>query len=115
MNNDEEFEPNEDEIHDDFVGVYVLDDDSHALVEVAVGMIHMLSHTQVDEEARINCMAIADEIAERFGINAEAIDVERLELSDGEVVYKPLGGVMGDEDIPEAEGPAVDPEEPQSG
>jgi len=94
-----------------FEGVYILDDDTHRLVEVVIGMIHMLASTQVDETARENCFIIADEMSSRFAVDADDVEVEEIIHGD-EVLYKPRGGVMGDE--PEdAEGPA--PDEPQSG
>lgn len=91
-------------------GVYVVDDDTLRLLEVVVGMIHMLSHTQVDEGARENCAIIAEELAERFALPLEGdIEVEEI-ISGDEVLYRPRGGVMGD-DEPEAEGPAPDERE----
>ena len=94
-----------------FEGVYIVDEDTARLLEVVVGMIQMLGNTQVDETARENCYVIAQELAERFGVPEDEIEVEEIIHGD-EVLYKPRGGVMGDEPIPEedeepeAEGPA---------
>lgn len=90
---------------------YDVDEDTHNLLLVVRGMITMLSNTQVDEQARDNCMIIADTLAERFLLEADDIEVEEIIHGD-EILYKPRGGVMGDEE-PEAEGPAV--EKPDKG
>jgi hypothetical protein len=107
VNDEEEYE-NEEESEDasDFDGgIYVVDDDTARLLEVVIGMIHMLATTQMEETSRENCHIIADELAERFAITlAGDIEVEEIIHGD-EVLYKPRGGVMGD-DAPEAEGPA---------
>jgi hypothetical protein len=105
----------EDEDATGFEGVYIVDEDTARLLEVVVGMIHMLGNTQVDEAARDNCFVIAQELAERFGVPDDEIEVEEIIHGD-EVLYKPRGGVMGDEPIPEddepeeGEAPAVDAE-----
>lgn len=107
MNDEEEYESEEEsEDSSDFDGgVYVVDDDTARLLEVVIGMIHMLATTQMEETSRENCHIIADELAERFAITlAGDIEVEEIIHGD-EVLYKPRGGVMGD-DAPEAEGPA---------
>ena len=109
MNDEEEYESEEEsEDSSDFDGgVYVVDDDTARLLEVVIGMIHMLATTQMEETSRENCHIIADELAERFAITlAGDIEVEEIIHGD-EVLYKPRGGVMGD-DAPEAEGPAPD-------
>lgn len=89
-------------------GFYIVDSDTQRLLEVVIGMIHMLSQTQMEANARENCAIIADELAERFGLSDVDLEVEEIIHGD-EVLYKPRGGVMGD-DKPEAEGPAVDAE-----
>lgn len=111
MNNDND---NNENISDDdeaqpFEGFYAVDDDTLKLLEVVYGMLQMLAQTQVDEGARENCHIIAEEFADRFGVGADDIEVEEIIHGD-EVLYKPRGGVMGDE---EPEGSA--PEKPQSG
>lgn len=107
MNDDDtnEYENEDDNASDYDGGVYVVDDDTARLLEVVIGMIHMLATTQMEETSRENCHIIADELAERFAITlAGDIEVEEIIHGD-EVLYKPRGGVMGD-DAPEAEGPA---------
>ena len=107
MNDDSDYnDDDEAEFEDGYDGgVYVVDDDTARLLEVVIGMIHMLATTQMEETSRENCHIIADELAERFAITlAGDIEVEEIIHGD-EVLYKPRGGVMGD-DVPEAEGPA---------
>ena len=105
----EDDDDRDDELEDDddgFEGVYIVDEDTARLLEVVVGMIHMLGNTQVDEAARENCHIIAQELAERFGVSEDSMEVEEIIHGD-EILYKPKGGVFGDEPTePEAEGPA---------
>jgi hypothetical protein len=96
----EEDRDDEGEELESYEGVYIVDEDTARLLEVVVGMIHMLGNTQVDEVARENCHVIADELAHRFGVTEDEILVEEIIHGD-EVLYKPRGGVMGDEPIPE--------------
>ena len=101
MSDDWDDEEREDgEELEQFEGVYIVDEDTLRLLEVVVGMIHMLGNTQVDEVARENCHVIADELAHRFGVTEDEILVEEIIHGD-EVLYKPRGGVMGDEPIEE--------------
>ena len=104
--NDNEPQPQEPE---QFEGAYAVDEDTEALLSVVVGMLNMLAQTQVDETARENCLIIAQELADRFMLDGEDIEVEEIIHGD-EILYRPRGGVMGDEE-PEAEGPA--PESPE--
>lgn len=90
-----------------FEGAYSVDDDTERLLEVVVGMLQMLAQTQVDEGARENCYIIAQELSDRFMLSAEDIEVEEI-LHGDEILYRPRGGVMGDE---EPEGSA--PESPE--
>ena len=90
-----------------FEGFYAVDDDTLRLLEVVYGMLQMLAQTQVDEGARENCHIIAEEFADRFGVGADDIEVEEI-ISGDEILYRPRGGVMGDE---EPEGSA--PESPE--
>ena len=114
----EDDDDRDDDLEDEepgFEGTYIVDDDTLRLLEVVVGMIHMLGNTQVDELARENCHVIADELAHRFGVTEDEILVEEIIHGD-EVLYKPRGGVMGDEPIPEEDFPeaANDSEEPEA-
>lgn len=88
-----------------FEGVYVVDEDTARLLEVVVGMIHMLGNTQVDEQARDNCYVIAQELSERFGVPDDSMEVEEIIHGD-EILYKPKGGVFGDEPLEPEEGEA---------
>ena len=107
-------EPLEGTEPEQFEGVYIVDDETLELLTTAVGCLGMLSQVQLDEAPRENLLIIADELAARFGLS-ENIEVEEQvhTTEDGEeIIYRPKGGVMGDEPE-EAEGPA--PEQPQSG
>ena len=55
--NDEEYESeNESENASDYDGgVYIVDDDTARLLEVVIGMVHMLATTQMEETSRENC------------------------------------------------------------
>lgn len=110
MDDHEEHDEELDHDQSPFEGVYILDDDTADLVATAIGVLQMTAGVQLGEDHRENLMIIAEELAQRFGL-VEDINVEEVTHGD-EILYKPLGGVMGDdEDTPEqAEGPAVDSE-----
>ena len=80
--------------------VYLVDDDTRNLIEVALNCMLQLSDAQVDDESAQSLMAIADSIALRF--NIEKADVEETvhTTDDGEeeIIYKPRGGVFKDQD-----------------
>ena len=103
MNDDNDFEDDNDDFENEDGydgGVYIIDDDTARLVEVVVGMIHMLAATQMEDNSRENCLVIADELSERFGIGPVGeFEVEEIIHGD-EVFYKPRGGVMGDDPLP---------------
>ena len=108
--------PNDDDYDDDeeFEGVYVVDDDTADLLSTAIGVLQMMSQIQMGEDHRENLLIIADAIQERFAIEKDSIQVEEVvienpDTGEEEILYKPPGGVMGDES-PEAEGPAADSE-----
>ena len=104
----------EDTNDDEFEGVYVVDDDTADLLATAIGILQMMSQVQMGEDHRENLLIIADEIQARFAIEKDSIQVEEVvidnpDTGEQEILYKPPGGVMGDEpipDSPEAEGPA---------
>jgi hypothetical protein len=104
----------EDTNDDEFEGVYVVDDDTADLLATAIGILQMMSQIQMGEDHRENLLIIADEIQARFAIEKDSIQVEEVvidnpDTGEQEILYKPPGGVMGDEpipDSPEAEGPA---------
>jgi len=116
MNQDDiENQDNTDE-DDDFEGVYVVDDDTADLLATAIGILQMMSQVQLGEDHRENLLIIADAIQERFAIEKDSIQVEEIvtqnpETGEEEILYKPPGGVMGDEIKPDkGEAPAVDSE-----
>lgn len=89
---------NDDEIPldpEDEVPTYDVDDGTLELLEVALNCLVSLSEVQFHEEARLNLVTIADEIAARFGISAGVIETT---TEDGETILRPRGGVFGDED-----------------
>ena len=104
MNDDSDYNDDDDdaEFEDGYDGgVYIVDDDTARLLDVVVGMIHMLAATQMEDVSRENCLVIADELSERFGIGpvGDSFEVEEIIHGD-EVFYKPRGGVMGDDPLP---------------
>ena len=107
--------PNDDDYdEEEFEGVYVVDDDTADLLSTAIGVLQMMSQIQMGEDHRENLLIIADAIQERFAIEKDSIQVEEVvienpDTGEEEILYKPPGGVMGDES-PEAEGPAADSE-----
>ena len=116
MNQDDiENQDNTDE-DDDFEGVYVVDDDTADLLATAIGILQMMSQVQLGEDHRENLLIIADAIQERFAIEKDSIQVEEIvtqnpETGEEEILYRPPGGVMGDELKPDkGEAPAVDSE-----
>lgn len=76
---------------------YVLDDDTMALVEIALNCMITLSDAQLDDDARENLVTIADELANRF--NLVSMEVEEASSNDStEIIYKPKGGLFEDDD-----------------
>lgn len=91
--------------------VYIVDDQTEALLLSVVGCVQILANSQMSERARDDLHLIALELQDRFGLDDEEVRVEELvhtdpDTGDEEIFYKPLGGVMRDEEPPEAEGPA---------
>lgn len=93
---DDDFEhDDDDEELEEFDGVYVLDEETTAIVVTAIGCLEMLASVQIDENARINLETIAQEMAARFAI--DSIELEE-EEHEGEYILKPLGGVFGSDE-----------------
>ena len=114
MNQDDIHNDDDDYDEEEFEGVYVVDDDTADLLSTAIGVLQMMSQIQMGEDHRENLLIIADAIQERFAIEKDSIQVEEVvienpDTGEEEILYKPPGGVMGDES-PEAEGPAADSE-----
>ena len=94
---------NEDDIQGDNLEeppVYILDAETTVLIETALNCLITLADAQIDETSKDNLELIADEIADRFGINTYKV-VETVHTdSDGteEVIYSPQGGLgLGDD------------------
>ena len=112
--NQDDYDDDDYEDDEEFEGVYVVDDDTADLLSTAIGVLQMMSQIQMGEDHRENLLIIADAIQERFAIEKDSIQVEEVvienpDTGEEEILYKPPGGVMGDES-PEAEGPAADSE-----
>lgn len=106
MNQDDIENQDDTDEDDDFEGVYVVDDDTADLLATAIGILQMMSQVQLGEDHRENLLIIADELRARFAIEKDSIQVEEIvthnpETGEEEILYKPPGGVMGDEDKPE--------------
>ena len=108
MNQDDELDPqasNDDDYDgDEFEGVYVIDDETADLLASAIGIVQMTAGMQLDEDARENLLVIADAIQERFAIEQSSMVVEEHvivnpDTGEEEVLYKPKGGVFGDEPL----------------
>lgn len=116
MNQDDIESEDNTEPQDEFEGVYIVDDDTADLLATAIGILQMMSQVQLGEDHRENLVIIAEELRARFAIEKDSMQVEEIviqnpETGEDEILYKPPGGVMGDEDNPEkGEAPAVDSE-----
>jgi len=86
----------DDELNED--PVYIIDDDTTALVEVALNALMTLSDAQVDDMSAEALAAIADSLADRFGINRFEVIETRHTDDNGkeEIIYSPKGGIMPD-------------------
>ena len=111
--NDEHDDEETSENSTEFEGAYVVDDDTADLLATAIGIIHLSATMQMGEDHRENLLIIADELQARFAIESDSIAVEEQlvvnpDTGEQELLYRPRGGVMGDEPEQEAEGPAAD-------
>ena len=95
---------NEDDIQGDNLEeppVYILDAETTVLIETALNCLITLADAQIDETSKDNLELIADEIADRFGINTyKVVETVHTDSFDGteEVIYSPQGGLgLGDE------------------
>ena len=73
---------------------YVLDDETQKLIEIALNCMVSLADAQMLEQAREDLLVCADELARVF--NIPHVDVVE-SLHENEIIYKPRGGVFGDE------------------
>jgi hypothetical protein len=100
MNNDHD---DDDELeHQEPTRVYIVDEETQALIEATLNCLVTLADTQILEEGSDAIMVIADTLAQRFGI--ERIEVEETVHStdDGdEIIYKPKDGLFNDTDAEE--------------
>mgnify|MGYP000862200459 FL=1 len=73
---------------------YVLDDETQKLIEIALNCMVTLADAQMLEQAREDLLVCADELARVF--NIPHVDVVESH-HENEIIYKPRGGVFGDE------------------
>jgi len=73
---------------------YVLDDETQKLIEIALNCMVSLADAQMLDQARDDLLLCADELARVF--NIPHVDVVESHHGD-EIIYKPRGGVFGDE------------------
>jgi len=87
-NNDEQEQP-----------IYDVDEETRLLIETACNCIMALSEAQIQEESKIGLMAIADELTERFALDAVELEEHHHSTDEGEeIVLAPKGGVFPDSD-----------------
>jgi hypothetical protein len=96
MNNDNNHDDHDDHDSNDSgpVLVYILDAETQELIETALNCIVSLSDAQIDPNSGEALMAIADALAERFGI--PRIDVVETvhtdDNGDEEIIFSPKSG-----------------------
>ena len=108
MKNDDHDQHDDDQEDDEFeadsepgdVPVYLVDDDTRALIEVSLNCMVQLSEAQIDESGAEALLVIADSLAERFAINRFEVEetIHTDEDGEEEIIYKPKGGIMPDTD-----------------
>lgn len=83
---------------------YDLDPETRELMEVALNCLVSLADAQIQEESRIGIIAIAEQLADAFGI--DRLEVEVHEGDDGEeIIYRPPSDLFdSDEDDDEPRG-----------
>lgn len=101
MNNDHDDDDHDDDADTAPVLVYIVDAETQELIETALNCIVSLSDAQVDPDSGGALLAIADALAERFGI--PRIDVVETvhtdDNGDEEIIFSPLGrSIMPDTD-----------------
>lgn len=97
MNNEHNDDHEDDEADfdpEDF-DVYDVDEDTRLLIETACNCIVTLAEAQLQEESKIGLLAIADNLAQRFAIDAIELEEHHHVSEDGEeVLLAPKGGVF---------------------
>lgn len=75
-----------------------IDSDTLRILEVVLNCMNQLADAQIQEQDRQDLITIADELGLRFGIQAIELE-ETPDLDDnGDVIYKPKGGLFNDDD-----------------
>lgn len=83
------------------VPIYIVDDDTRQLLEVACNCLATLAEAQVNEEAAQGLVTIADALAERFNIGHLDQEIHTTDDGEEEIILKPQGGIFpiqGDDD-----------------
>lgn len=75
-----------------------IDQETLQLLEVALNCVHTLADAQVQEDGRNDLLTIADELGLRFGMAVVELEETSDLDADGEVIYKPKGGLFNDEE-----------------
>jgi len=92
----------DDNTPEEFEGAYIVDSGTQELISTVIGVLHMAAMMQLSEESRQNLTIIADELGERFGIDASILVEEEAysdpETGEEEIIYKPHGGLFQDDD-----------------
>jgi hypothetical protein len=96
MNNDNE---DDDAVESQEHPVYILDAQTQELIEATLNCLVTLADTQILEEGHDAILAIADELALRFGIERLEVEETVHTTDDGdEIIYKPKDGLFNDDD-----------------
>jgi hypothetical protein len=103
MNN--EHDDDDDEIeHPETYPIYFVDEETRSIIEATLNCLVTLADTQVLEEGSDAILAIADALADRFGIDRVEIEETVHTTDEGdEIIYKPKTGLFKDSDAEEEE------------
>lgn len=88
-NTDDDVEDSEHEVPE-----YRVDEQTRSLIEVALNCLVTLSEAQINEEAAESLVAIADNLAARFGIGRLDSEVHTADDGTEEIIFKPQKGLF---------------------
>lgn len=92
LNNDNDNDELEDSEHE--LPEYEVDAETRSLIEVALNCLVSLSEAQINEEAAESLVAIADNLAARFGIGRLDSEVHTTDDGTEEIIFKPQKGLF---------------------
>lgn len=80
---------------------YAVDEQTRSLIEVVCNCLVSLADAQVNEDAADGIIAIADTLADRFGV--DRLDSETYTRDDGEeeIIFKPARGLFSTNSDPD--------------